>query len=580
MKRRLLTNSIVSVLALSVLLLQTGCGKKTTVARIDNYLISLDELKSSFLSDKNKEQAKALPFEQIEAHLDKLIEKRLMLIDAYRSGLDKDSTFQQQAQRVERREVYRAVIERNIMDKIIPESLIKSTYEKRQKEVRLSEIFLPLEKTKQEGSGENLLDQLKGIRYRLMKGEDFKLLNKEFSQKAGTFNKGGDLGFIKWSQGSYDEEFYEKAFALDVKQVSSLFKTSKGYHILKAEEIRSIPQPSYDVQRGNLRQELIQLNWSVLQKAYDDFTARLKSHYRLAYNQENIAILISKIKESGESTNGYPEAKRPNLLFDQIRKEDSTKVLVAYRGGSYAISQLIENVSKLRGVKRENFETAEKVENVLDQIVLPELIAKWGFDKGYQNDNAIQQKLLQEKEPALIQLAEKRNVRDKINLTEEDYQKYFDEHSNKYWEPEKRVVQEIFVHSGQLATQIAQRAKNKEDFDKLVEKYTEKSQAKSKKGILGTITKEQFGPIGITAFQINVGEIAGPIKTTNGYSIIRVLDKQEKQRMKFKETINQVTRDCRFELQEALRNNWLKELKRNSNVQIYQGALGKAFPEG
>ena len=73
--------------------------------------------------------------------------------------------------------------------------------------------------------------KLEGIRERIVKGEDFAALAKEFSDCPSGARAGGDLG--EFGRGMMVKEFEDVAFSLPVGEVSPVFKTPFGWHIVK-----------------------------------------------------------------------------------------------------------------------------------------------------------------------------------------------------------------------------------------------------------------------------------------------------------------------------------------------------------
>ncbi|MEM9171161.1 MAG: peptidylprolyl isomerase [Pseudomonadota bacterium] len=73
--------------------------------------------------------------------------------------------------------------------------------------------------------------KLEDIRARILAGEDFGDLAKLNSDDPGSGNLGGDLG---WTQpGTFVPEFDEVANGLEINQLSEVFKSRFGYHILE-----------------------------------------------------------------------------------------------------------------------------------------------------------------------------------------------------------------------------------------------------------------------------------------------------------------------------------------------------------
>ena len=79
-------------------------------------------------------------------------------------------------------------------------------------------------------------EKLEGIRERITAGEDFGELAKEYSEDPGSGKDGGDLGYF--TRNKMVQEFADVAFSLETGDVSEIFETQFGYHILKVEDIR------------------------------------------------------------------------------------------------------------------------------------------------------------------------------------------------------------------------------------------------------------------------------------------------------------------------------------------------------
>ena len=92
--------------------------------------------------------------------------------------------------------------------------------------------------------------EAKDIEAQLKSGADFAKLAKEKSKDPGAA-EGGDLGYFTKDQ--MVPEFAEAAFKLDKGQVSDPVKTQFGWHIIRVEDKRTKPTPTYDEVKGQLQ---------------------------------------------------------------------------------------------------------------------------------------------------------------------------------------------------------------------------------------------------------------------------------------------------------------------------------------
>jgi peptidyl-prolyl cis-trans isomerase C len=87
-------------------------------------------------------------------------------------------------------------------------------------------------------------DKIKAIIARLKKGEDFAKVATETTEDPSGKANGGDLGFFTKEQ--MVPEFAEVAFKLEPGQISDPVKTQFGWHVIKVEEKRAKPLPTYN----------------------------------------------------------------------------------------------------------------------------------------------------------------------------------------------------------------------------------------------------------------------------------------------------------------------------------------------
>jgi peptidyl-prolyl cis-trans isomerase C len=111
-------------------------------------------------------------------------------------------------------------------------------------------------------------EDAKAIVADLKKGADFAETAKKKSTEPGAAESGGDLGYFTKEQ--MVPEFAEAAFKLDKGQVSDPVKTQFGWHIIKVEDKRKKPLPTFDQVKG-------QLETYVARKAQTELVAKLRT---------------------------------------------------------------------------------------------------------------------------------------------------------------------------------------------------------------------------------------------------------------------------------------------------------------
>ncbi|MBC7744853.1 MAG: peptidylprolyl isomerase [Flavobacterium sp.] len=101
-------------------------------------------------------------------------------------------------------------------------------------EVEIGEIVVFPKLTKLEK--ETFRDKAEALRLRIKGGEDFATLARLYSQDPGSAAEGGDLGFQDRS--TFVKEFAAMAFKLKAGDLSPVFETEFGFHVLQVVERR------------------------------------------------------------------------------------------------------------------------------------------------------------------------------------------------------------------------------------------------------------------------------------------------------------------------------------------------------
>lgn len=98
-------------------------------------------------------------------------------------------------------------------------------------------------------------DDAKAIADRIAKGEDFAAIAKASSKDPGSGANGGDLGYF--GKGQMVKPFEDAVMALKVGQVSAPVKSNFGFHIIKLEDRRSKPLPTFDSVKDRIVASLV-----------------------------------------------------------------------------------------------------------------------------------------------------------------------------------------------------------------------------------------------------------------------------------------------------------------------------------
>jgi peptidyl-prolyl cis-trans isomerase C len=124
---------------------------------------------------------------------------------------------------------------KGLIDPDIPEEEIRSFYDKKpfknEEGMRVRHILLAVAEDMGAAEKEVIRQKAGELRRLIAKGEDFSALAKEHSDSAEAEETGGDLGYVR--KNYMPPEFDAVAYSLKVNEVSDVFETKFGFHIVK-----------------------------------------------------------------------------------------------------------------------------------------------------------------------------------------------------------------------------------------------------------------------------------------------------------------------------------------------------------
>jgi len=227
---------------------------------------------------------------------------------------------------------------------------------------------------------------------------------------------------------------------------------------------------------------------------------------------------------------------------------------------------------------------------ILDNLVEQELLYQEAVKKGINRDPEVRAKAELYRRVIVAQ-----SLLDKEMETAA--KKYYDEHKGEFqklglaqimirYENNPKKVKKIKgqkIHSEKEALTLANKALERinkgEAFAKVAEDVSEDVATKNRGGDMGLVTKNDqrfvargYGPLVDKAFEMKVGEVAGPIKTENGYHIITVIKGTEL------EPFADAERSIMFKMRSKIRTDLVEGLKKKGSVTFTAELEPKTMP--
>jgi len=230
--------------------------------------------------------------------------------------------------------------------------------------------------------------------------------------------------------------------------------------------------------------------------------------------------------------------------------------------------------------------TPQFKENLLQQyiqgIVISNLAKKEGFDKNPQLNEQLE--LIKDNYIAIEYL--KKEVTNKVEVSEEDMKAYYESHKDEFNMPEMVRARHILIKTDpsasdndnkkarEKAEDILKKIKAGEDFAKLAADLSDDPGSKTKGGDLG------FFPKGImvksfedVAFSLKPGEVSGIVETQFGYHIIKVEEKKEAGMEPFDTAKEKIKQKLLPEPTKIKIKEFIEKAMKDANIEIHPEIL-------
>ncbi|MDX1740598.1 MAG: peptidylprolyl isomerase, partial [Rhodothermales bacterium] len=206
------------------------------VAVIDGSPLTLTEFERQYIKTVgSRADAAEDSLAEYQDFLERWVDFRLKVRAAFDAGADEDSAL------VAELSGYRQQFARPfLLDKTVVDPLVREMYDKQQQMVDASHILIRVDRTASPDDTLRAFNRLEAIRDSVVAGADFGEMAIRHSEDPSASNESGGagyagrLGYVRG--GRLVPEFEDAAFSIPMGELSHIFRTQFGYHILVVHE--------------------------------------------------------------------------------------------------------------------------------------------------------------------------------------------------------------------------------------------------------------------------------------------------------------------------------------------------------
>jgi len=396
----------------------------------------------------------------------------------------------------------------------------------------------------------------------LRDGADFDQLASERSFHRETGERGGDSGAYM-RKDELRPAIAERIFGLEVGELSEpvamAFQGRRRYVVFKI--IDEIPVVLEEVEEL-IHMEVLGGKVAARQRSKLDSLVRV---YSPQINYENLPVLRQRIEAVADADWSQLEAH-------------VELVLGTHAGGEFTLGDLLGKLEVMH-INHNDLADSARVVGILNHLVIPAQIAVNEARKlGLQGDPALLAEVQRQKEKFLLSQLREREVDQHIDASEEEARAFYDAHPDKFTSPETTTIAEILVHAESVAQRLRRELEDGASPDSLVLLYSTRTENKHHGGKieLNLYSKPFFPEMYSVAATLDVGDVGGPIALANGYSVFKILSREQKLLPYDDDSRRRSIAYVRIDRARHGYVSWVRGLRQSYPVKIYQERLEKA----
>lgn len=511
------------------------------LARVNDDAITVGQLRAEF-TKRHGGHGKFLVGEpEIRQFLEKMIERSLLVQEAYRIGLDAQPDIREAEADAVARSAIARLVRIEVEDRAEPDDAeVKAIWEtKLEDAVQVRQIVVATEAEARE------------IEAALDAGGDFEAIARERSL-APSAKYGGRVAPLGW--GAMDPAWERIAFSLAEKERAAPFLGPSGWEILEVESRTKAPRPELDKARERIR--------SVLR-------ARRMREREVAF----VAELEARWHARTAAVDLSPAALRA------ARDGDGKAVAASWDGGELTVKAFADRVAidalaALPAADAEARARAMLHDLVVDALLRREVSAR-GLDRAPEAVAAGRQR----REDLMENRLYGEYVLKDVGATDAEVEAWYDAHRRELVSPERRRVAQILVETREQAAAVRERIANGEPFAAVARSESRDAQTRKMGGDLGLVEKAQVPPGFEAVFAAGEGEIVGPVESKLGWHVLLVAKVVPARPLALDEVRADVRRKLLGEKHAARRKEWIAELRAVSAIRVDARAVRRLGEE-
>jgi len=450
-----------------------------------------------------------------------LIAEKLWALEAESAGLSKSELISSAYKAIEKMYVRDALYRKVILDKVeISDEYIIDAFQRSSKILNLNYIF-----------SENY-EEIESIYEQLKNGVNFYTIMLQRPE-----SKLQEAPYTV-TYGMMDKKVEDKIYQLKQGEITEPVKAPNGWYIFKLLSVQQKAIENTEQAQAEKNYVLKVARQTLIDSLYNDFFDNFFNDVKAETNKELLMVLSNFVFEAlvnRSKMNGISENDKIYLTSDDLYDIEADLGSEKLNAVFVKLDMQPETIDDfLQELAIENFyvdsldldHVRGRLNYYARKFIEHELFAREGYKRGLQNLPEVRKDIQMWRSYYLSEALRKEMI-DSIEVTEEELKEY--ESASQLDSSliiEVKII-ELLTNDLDVIQLALDELDKGAEFRELAAKYTVREEAKKNKGELGYFNMNEYGEIGRKAAQMNIGEMYGPIKVPEGYSLFELIDKKE-----------------------------------------------------
>ena len=393
------------------------------------------------------------------------------------------------------------------------------------------------------------------IRRRLDDGEDFALIASEVSLDPKSAAEGGDLGWLSPLSTRY-HLLRRSVFSLPPGEAVGPIQEKEGFSFFKVTDVRRL---QYENIAEAVQQALIAYKNGT---ATMDFLSDLADRADVRLDPDVLGMILGRFAEVSV---GMPE----------FGKGEGRKILLTAGGDRWTVQYFMGAMLSERD--QAEIKSLEDLRLYVRRLyALKVLLPRRAAELGLYETEAVERGVRRTLREALIDRLRQVEVDEKIELPQEDLLAYYERHRELYARSERITILEVLLETRQEAEELLEEIEAGENLSELAGRHSVRSsRVRRAGGRIQLMRPDKYGRLGWEAKEAEIGEVVGPVKSSQGYSVFEVLKKEPGRPHSFEESKIRVAGHVRQERINAGAAALVERLndKYSKGIQLFEAHL-------